>query len=224
MGADPDPPRRFRWARRLGAAAVLLVALVVAANLYLVAASRGAIVSDPAGAPPRPYALVLGSPVSPEGSPMRPLAERLETGRQLYRAGLARRIIVSGAVRPGYDEPDVMATWLISRGVAPGDVVIDRGGYRTAASMADAAALGALGLLIVSQRSHLPRALYLAKHAGLQAIGVTAREPYRSSRGRLVVFLRETTARAEAIVEVALRGVRGLPADQIPPAPARPAG
>jgi vancomycin permeability regulator SanA len=224
MGADPDPPRRFRWARRLGVSAILLVALVVAANLYLLAASRSSIVSDLAEAPPRPYALVLGSPVTPEGTPTRSLAERLETGWQLYRAGLARRIIVSGAVSPGYDEPDVMAAWLTSRGVAPADVVIDRGGYRTAASMADAAALGALELLIVSQRSHLPRALYLAKHAGLQAIGVTAREPYRSPRGRLVVFIRETTARAEAMVEVALRGVRGLPTDQIPPAPAGPAG
>ncbi len=220
MAADPGAPRRFRWAKRLGALAVLLAALVAAANLYLVAAGRDAIVSDFAATPPRPYAMVLGSHVFPGGIPTRELAERLETGRQLYRAGLARRIIVSGAVRPGYDEPDAMASWLERRGVAPADLVIDRGGYRTAASMADAAARGEEALLVVSQAYHLPRALYLARHAGLGAIGVPAREPGRPALDRVFTFVRETTARAEVIVEVALRGVRGLPTGRIPPAPA----
>ncbi len=219
MVADPGAPRQFRWGKRLAAWAVILVGLVAAANLYLVAASRDAIVSDLAATPPRPYAMVLGSHVSPEGIPTRELAERLEMGRQLYRAGLARRLIVSGAVRPRYDEPDAMAAWLTRRGVAPADLVIDRGGYRTAASMADAAARGVEALLVVSQPYHLPRALYLAKHAGLQAVGVAAREPRRPLVERFFTFVRETTARAEVIVEVALRGVRGLPAERIPQAP-----
>ena len=60
------------------------------------------------------------------------------------------------------------------------DVVIDRGGYRTAASMADAAAIGVQSLLVVSQRYHLPRAIYLASHAGMSAVGVPARA--RSAR------------------------------------------
>jgi SanA protein len=219
MPADPDPGRRSRWAKRLGAWAVLVAALVAGANVYLIAACRDTVVSDFAATPPRPYAMVLGSHVFPGGIPTHELAERLEMGRQLYRAGLARRIIVSGAARPGYDEPDAMAAWLMQRGVAPADLVIDRGGYRTAASMADAAAARVETLLVVSQAYHLPRALYLAKHAGLQGIGVPAREPRRSATERLFTFVRETTARAEVLVEVALRGVRGLPADRIPQAP-----
>ena len=112
-----------------------------------------------------------------------------------------------------------MAAWLERRGVAPVDVVIDRGGYRTAASMADAVAAGVQSLLVVSQRYHLPRALYLARHAGLQAIGVPAADIERALPDRIYGFVRETTARAEIIVEVAVRGVRGLPPDQIPTAP-----
>jgi SanA protein len=161
---------------------------------------------------------VLGSYVYRNGAPSRELAARLETGRQLYRAGLARRIIVSGLVEPGYDEPDAMAAWLASHGVPPGDVVIDRGGYRTAASMADAVAAGEHALLVVSQRYHLPRALYLARHAGLQAIGVPAPDVERALADRIYGFVRETTARAEVILEVMARGVRGLPAGQIPTA------
>jgi vancomycin permeability regulator SanA len=219
MGADPGASRRFPWIKRLAALAGVILALIAAANVYLVAASGDRVAAGFDKTPPRPYALVLGSHVSPEGIPTRELAERLEMGRQLYRAGLARRLIVSGAVRPGYDEPDAMASWLERRGVAGADLVIDRGGYRTAASMADAAGLGVDGLLVVSQAYHLPRALYLAKHAGLQAMGVAAREPRRALVERFFTFVRETTARAEVIVEVALRGVRGLPADRIPQAP-----
>jgi vancomycin permeability regulator SanA len=208
-----------RWGRWLAVAGVLAIALVAAANLYLIAASRESVIADFSRTPPRPYALVLGSHVFPMGVPSRELAARLETGRQLYRAGLARRIIVSGLAEPGYDEPDAMAAWLERRGVAAGDVVIDRGGYRTAASMADAVAAGVQSLLVVSQRYHLPRALYLARRAGLQALGVPAADVARAGPDRIYGFVRETTARAEIILEVAARGVRGLPPDQIPTAP-----
>ena len=219
MPADDERARQVRWGRWLAFAASLGIALVGAANAYLIARSREAVIADFSRTPARPYAMVLGSYVYKSGTPSRELAARLETGRQLYRAGLARRIIVSGLVEPGYDEPDAMAAWLEGRGVAPDDVVIDRGGYRTAASMADAVAAGVQSLLVVSQRYHLPRALYLAQHAGLQAIGVPAADVGRTLPDRIYGFVRETTARAEIILEVAARGVRGLAPDQIPTAP-----
>jgi SanA protein len=217
--AQAGEARKGRSGKQFALGALLVIALVGAANAYLVSRSRDAIIADFSRTPPRPYAMVLGNQVMRGGVPSWELAERLETARQLYRSGLARRIIVSGMVRQGYDEPDAMAAWLESRGVAPGDVVIDRGGFRTAASMADAAATGVQSLLVVSQRYHLPRALYLARHAGLDAIGVPAPEIRRVLADRIFLFVRETTARAESILEVAARGVRGLPPDQIPAAP-----
>ena len=219
MPAEPGKSRPIRWARWLALAAVVLLAAVGAANIYLITRSRDAVVVEFAKTPSRPYALVLGAHVFDGRIPSRELAERLETGRQLYRAGLVRRIIVSGAAHPGYDEPDAMAAWLEARGVAPADLVIDRGGYRTAASMADAVAMGVQSLLVVSQRYHLPRAIYLANHAGMSAVGVPAHEGDWTLGHAFFEFVRETMARAEIVVEVALRGVRGLPADQIPTAP-----
>jgi SanA protein len=215
-GASAGRGRRGRW---LALAALLGLGGVGTANAYLIARSHEAVIADFSRTPARPYAMVLGSHVFPNGTPSRELAARLETGRKLYRAGLARRIIVSGLAEPGYDEPDAMAVWLERRGVAPVDVVIDRGGYRTAASMADAVAAGVQSLLVVSQRYHLPRALYLARHAGLEAIGVPAPDVERRLPDRIYGFVRETTARAEIILEVAARGVRGLPPGQIPTGP-----
>ncbi len=115
---------------------------------------------------------------------------------------------MSGLTAGDYDEPHAMAAWLEARGVSPANIVLDPGGHRTAATMAGSAALGVRSALVVSQGYHLPRALYFARHAGIDAVGVPA--PSRSTgfgsgvRG----FIRESTARAETLLEVALRGVR----------------
>jgi vancomycin permeability regulator SanA len=209
---DGPPPARGRWGRwRRGllAGGVLgLVALIGLANVYVIRSTRDRRVASAADAPERPYAMVLGNRVFPGNIPCPELAARLATGRALYVAGRAQRIIVSGMVGsdPDYDEPAAMAAWLEARGVPAAAIVRDAGGYRTAASMADAAALGVRSLLVVTQSYHLPRALYLAGHAGIDAIGVPA-----SDRGRSIthLYLREPMARAEIVLEVLLRGVRG---------------
>ena len=68
-----------------------------------------------------------------------------------------------------------MAAWLEARGVTRADVA-GPGGHRTAATMADAAAVGARSALVVTQGYHLPRSLYLARRAGIDAVGVPAPE------------------------------------------------
>ena len=74
----------------------------------------------------RPYAIVLGNRVFPDGAPCAELAARLKTTLALYRAGRAPKIIVSGGVRGAYDEPRAMAAWLEARGVPPADVIATR--------------------------------------------------------------------------------------------------
>jgi SanA protein len=87
-------------------------------------------------------------------------------------------------------------------------MILDPKGFRTAATMADAAALGIKDVLICTQWYHLPRALYLARHAGMRATGVPADPPGGVLADRLHSFFREGLARPEIILEVALRGVR----------------
>lgn len=212
MPPEPPPSRRpgsRRWRKGLAAGAVVCAALIAAGNLYVLSTTRAELVATVAEAPARPYVLVLGNRIFPGNIPSRELAARLETGRLLYAGGRARRIIVSGLSQPDYDEPRAMAAWLQAQGVPAADVVLDLGGYRTAASMADTAALGARSILVATQGYHLPRALYLARHAGIDAIGVPSANTRKSifDQGRTV--LRELLARAETVVEVALRGVRG---------------
>ena len=184
------------------------VAAVAAANVYMVATTRAAIAADVAAAPARPDAVVLGNRVTPDGTPCDELAARLETALALYRAGRAGKLVVSGRTADGYDEPAGMAAWLVKRGVPAADVVKDPGGHRTAATMADTAALGKRSILVVTQGYHLPRSLYLARHAGIDAIGVPAPSRRPGAYDTFKVYVRETVARAETVVEVAVRGVR----------------
>jgi vancomycin permeability regulator SanA len=209
--AGPPPRARRRWGWWLGGSLASVVVLIGAADAYVVAATRAREVGSVAEAPAVPDAMVLGNRVFPGGVPSAELAYRLEVGRALYAAGRAHRLIVSGLARPDldYDEPAGMAAWLEAHGVPPADVILDRGGYRTAASMADAAASGVHRLLVVSQAYHLPRALYLARAAGIDAWGVPAPSHRSTFFSRLRISLRENAARAETVLEVLVRGVRG---------------
>jgi vancomycin permeability regulator SanA len=206
-GAVPGGPRR--WLRRLLVAGLAVAALVGAANAAVLGSARGEIVATAGEAPSRPAVIVLGSFVFPDGTPGQELRHRLETGLALLQAGRVKQIVVSGKVAGGYDEPHAMAAWLAARGARPGDVVVDTHGYRTAASVADTAALGLRSVLISTQAYHLPRALYLARHAGIDAVGVVAPDAQLASLQRLRELMRESLARAEIVLEVAVRGVRG---------------
>ncbi|HTA18070.1 MAG TPA: ElyC/SanA/YdcF family protein [Polyangia bacterium] len=209
--SEPEP-RLHAW-RSLFAGVLLGLAAIVVGNLWVIRATSSEIVETVAAAPSRPVAIVLGNQVFPDGSLSVDLEPRVQIAYELYRAGKTKRFFLSGAanVLAGYDEPGAMAAWLERRGVPRSAMILDRAGDRTAATMADAARLGLRDALICTQGYHLPRALYLAQHAGIDATGVAAEDKVTFFRHRLRTFFRERLARAETVVEVALRGVRATP-------------
>jgi vancomycin permeability regulator SanA len=204
------PPRRLRLGRALVGALALGLAVVVAGNAWVLHATAHDIAASVADAPDRPVAIVLGNRVFRDGSVSRELANRIRVALELYRAGKVRRVFLSGAARAeeDYDEPAAMAGWLERRGVPRSAMILDGHGYRTAATMANAAAQGFRDVLVCTQRYHLPRSLYLARRAGLGATGVVADDAMTGDYERAHSFIREGLARAETVVEVALRGVR----------------
>jgi len=87
-----------------------------------------------------------------------------------------KKIIVSGRNDlPGYDEPGDMETALIERGISPGIIVKDYGAERTLESVSQIVNREIKdSVIIVTQQSHLERALFLAKANGLNAVGYAA--------------------------------------------------
>lgn len=134
------------------------------------------VYTDLAAVPPKPVAIVFGAGVRSDGSLSPMLADRMDTAIELYRAGLVRKLLVSGDNRfVYYDEPGRMYDYAIARGVPPADVVRDYAGRRTYDTCYRAAAIfGVTDAILVTQRFHLPRALFTCHHTGVSGIGFAA--------------------------------------------------
>ena len=139
------------------------------------------IVNDPqrlnTEAWPHPrVAVVFGASVFSNGdlSPM--LEDRVDTAIELYRAKQIDKILVSGDARHrSYNEPKAMYEYLISHAVDQRDVVIDDAGLSTYETCLRAKEVyGLRRAVLVTQRFHLPRSLYLANELGLDAVGVAS--------------------------------------------------
>jgi SanA protein len=173
--------------------AVLLVSLVALAAMARTATDawgRAYIVDRPEHLPKVEATLVLGTaPFGRRGQNQRTLSWRLDTAAGLWHGGHTDRFIVSG-IRIGedYDEASIMRDELVARGVPATAIELDQHGNRTWDSIGRARyVFGMRRLLIVSQSDHLARALFLARHSGIEAWGVAARgSSYDGVYGQLV--------------------------------------
>jgi len=141
--------------------------------------------------------LILGAGVLPDREPTRVLESRLEIGLQLFQEGKGGWFLVSGDNRAAnYNEPKAMRKWLMKHGVPPERVVSDFGGRRTYDSLKRAQAVfGVTRVIIVTSDFHLARALFLARHLGLDAYGVPAVTGGNGPGRRGWSWLREFVAR-----------------------------
>ncbi|HTR83324.1 MAG TPA: ElyC/SanA/YdcF family protein [Reyranella sp.] len=159
--------------------AALLAALACLANARLDELSSPYMRDDPAGVPETKVALVLGAaPIGPEGGPNRYFEYRLDAAAALWKSGRARYLLVSGDNRRNdYDEPTAMREGLLKRGVPLSAIYRDFAGIRTWDSIVRAQEVfGQRRLIIVSQRFHLARAIFLARRQGIEAWGLEARD------------------------------------------------
>ena len=165
----------------LGAGALMLALVLAAwaAERRMAAEAQRWSSADVSLAPAVEMALVLGTAlIGPEGGPNRYLVYRLDAAAALWKAGKVKILLVSGE-RTGesYDEPAAMQAGLVERGVPVEAILRDNEGFRTRASVLRARDhFHQSKLLIVSQRFHVGRALYIAHQAGLEAWGVDARD------------------------------------------------
>jgi len=104
------------------------------------------------------------------------LEDRVLTAISLYRQKKVRKLLFSGRRdRGGYDEVNAMRCFAAARGVAPEDIFLDQAGFTTYQTMYRAGAVFKVKrCLVVTQRYHLYRALYIARKLGLDARGVVA--------------------------------------------------
>ena len=93
-----------------------------------------------------------------------------------------------------YDEVNTMREYAINNGVPAEDIFMDHAGFSTYESMYRAKEIFcAKNILVVTQKYHLYRALYITKQLKMTAIGIAA--DYRRYYGQTYRDLREVAAR-----------------------------
>jgi SanA protein len=189
--------------RLLLAAAGLAIAAVAIPNLLVWRGGDGPVTSDPSRVPHAQAALVLGAQVKPDGTPSDMLADRISAAADLYRAGRVDKLLLSGDhSRANYDEVGTMRRILLADGIPARDIFTDHAGFDTWDSAQRAKRVfGVSDAVVVTQRFHMARALYDARHSGLKVTGFAAdRRDYGRVMGKLKV--REAAARMKAVADV----------------------
>jgi vancomycin permeability regulator SanA len=148
--------------------------------------------------------IVLGAYVYDNGQPCPMLADRLLSGLAVYNSGMADKMLLSGdhGTR-GYDEVNAMKSFVFSADVPAEDVFLDHAGFSTYDSIVRAVAVFDIESAVIStQEYHLTRAVYIARHSGIEAYGIRAdlRTYPRSEMARYT--LREWFARIKDFIYV----------------------
>lgn len=189
---------------------ILLICLIVALSLgvfcagvvfgingYVVQSTSGQILSpaDAALLEDVDCILVLGCKVGSDGAPSAMLEDRLRRSVELFHAGAAPKLLMSGdhGTVP-YNEVQSMKQYAMDNGIPSADIFMDHAGFSTYESVYRARDIfQAKKIIIVTQGYHLYRALYIANALGVEAYGVDA--DYRDYAGQLGYDLREILAR-----------------------------
>jgi SanA protein len=155
---------------------VLVAAVPLVLRFWVERRYGPAVYSRVEEVPARPVALVLGAGVYPSGRLTPVLQDRVDAAIELYRADKVARLLFSGDNRyDHYNEPQRMLEYAVARGVPPEAIVLDYAGRRTYDSCYRARAIFEVErVIVVTQKFHQSRALYLCNSLGLDAVGLAA--------------------------------------------------
>lgn len=154
--------------------------------------------------PPARVAIVLGAGLRNDGTPTAVLRDRVKTAAQLYQQGKVDKLLMSGDNRfANYNEPEGMRQYALTLGVPEKDIVLDYAGRRTYDTCYRASAIFRVeSAIVVTQRFHLPRALFLCNSFGVNADGVEANTAHFRKISRFIWNVRELFATAQAVWDV----------------------
>ena len=148
-------------------------------------------------------ALVLGTPpISKSGGPNLFFLSRIDAAARLYEAGKVDRILVSGDNwRRERNEPEEMKKALVDRGVPEEIIFMDEAGFRTFDSVVRAKEVFGLSeFIVVSQKFHNERAVFIAGKKGIKAIGFNASDV--SFHYGFITYVREWGARCKVFIDL----------------------
>ena len=174
---------RRKWIKRilvfsLGAI-VLLIVVIMACNKIVDSSTQRFTFSDLQQIPHNKVGVVLGtSKTLGFRKPNLYFNYRINAATQLYKSGKVDFLIVSGDNSvPGYNEPRDMKEALVAAGIPEEKIFLDYAGFRTFDSMIRTKEIfSQSSFTVISQQFHNDRAIFIAKHEGMNVVGYNAQD------------------------------------------------
>ena len=157
----------------LTAALCAVLIVIIGANAFVMIYSSPYIVSEDELGGEYDFIAVLGSTVY-AGEPKPILRDRLDKAIELYDENVCGVLLMTGDGSDYYyNEVNVMKNYAEERGVKPTDIICDSEGLSTYASAYNAKNIyNADRIIIITQKYHVYRAVFLARRMGIKAYGV----------------------------------------------------
>ncbi len=204
----------FRLLILAGAGFVLMIFL---SNIFIAFSSRNSVFDDISQVSQHKVGIVLGTSRYMKSGKSNPwFYNRIMAAAELYHAGKIKYIILSGDNRSvNYNEPEQMRREIIRHNVPDSVLYLDYAGLRTLDSMVRSREIfGQDSLIVISQKFHNERAVFLAKAHNITAIGFNAKDPAAEITTR--VLIREMFARVKVFMDLLTGKKPRFLGDEIP--------
>ena len=182
--------------------------IIAFCNLTIIQYSKGRVYDNIKEIPYKEVGLLLGtSPTTINGWTNIYYTYRIDAAVKLYKAKKISRILISGdGKEKSYDEPKYMRRDLIKRGIPAHKITLDKKGLRTYDSVINAKeTFGLSNFTVISQRFQNERAIYLAGHNDIDAIGYNAKDaPNQKGKSAIKVRIREVFAKVKVFMDLIL--------------------
>lgn len=210
------PVRSKRFIVGVIATLLCTFVFVVGVNIYVIQTNSSSLFKNAQDVPQKQVALLLGAKVYQDGRMSDMLTDRAVTAVELYQNQKVQKILVSGDHgRDNYDEVNTMKKYLLDHDVPAEDIFLDHAGFDTYDSVYRAKTIFEVqSMIIVTQDFHLPRAMYIAKGLGLDAVGLAADK--HQYVGESYNEFREIFARVKAFFDVSFHAQPKFGGEVIP--------
>lgn len=195
-----------RIATALVAVLVLVMLMLIYANWKIPHDTRHFVFDEVDSIPAQKVAMVLGASKNLKGGYPNPyFTYRIQAAKELYDAGKVKAFVMSGENSTEfYNEPQDMRDALVALGVPDSIIYLDYAGFRTLDSVVRMNKIfGQDSFIVVSQKFHNERAVFLAQYYDLTAYGYNAKD-VKLGRVSYKTIIREKFARVKVFVDLIL--------------------
>lgn len=213
--------KKSGWVKRLVIIAVscllFILFMMIGINVYVGMSSKDYIADDIKDVKKGVSAIIVpGAGLESDGTPGVVLKDRLDTAIELFKAGVATRILVSGDHGDDYhNEALAMKEYVIEKGLPADAVFMDHAGFSTYETMYRAREVFEVtSCVIVTQEYHMYRSIYIARGLGLDAYGMPS--DIHIDLKYLPLEAREFLARIKAFFMVMFKPEPTYLGDEIP--------